>query len=688
MGSCYTKEDLEVLLDNIPYSAWIKDSNNKYIYVNEEYAHILGEVKENIVGKQDSDLWSADQCIKYRASDEEVIKTRMPKMFEEVKGEGLYTRWFETYKAAIFDEEDKYKYVLGTSREITLSKSLNQRLSESNNEFATISQNEGNSCVTNIREIMQLIERDIFRWLDASEVSIWIYNDYDSRLELYAKTGMTSEYLKDSKDLVIDKDQLIEGVLPIEQRKEYIDMEAIKENKIQYLGLYKIENEEEVLGILTCSFKNQKKLKVSQDGIIKKICNKICRLIKIKRTSLQIKNKIEEYKDTQTELNLFLETVVDLIAIMDEEGRFKKVSAGWSEVLGWEESQLLDMTWEELIHQEDLIYTVEMIYKYDESSMVRAHRSRYLCKNGTFKWLEWNSRWIKENGAIFIAARDITHQVQMEQKSHELQKVIQLEIVKNEFFANISHEFRTPINIILGAIQLLECKIWDYGEKYEEAFGLIKYGRAMKQNAYRLLRLVNNLIDMTHIDSGHYELKRQNVNIVSVIEEITLSVAQYINGKGIELIFDTNVEEEIIACDPDKIERIMLNLLANAVKYTGKEGRIEVYVESIEEQVTICVQDNGIGISEEKQGIIFDRFVRVDNILTRQAEGSGIGLSLVKSLVDLHGGTIQVESRVNEGTKMTFTLPKVQVNGTSKVEEYSDIGKIEKCQLEFSDVYW
>ena len=578
--------------------------------------------------------------------------------------------------------------MLGTSREITLSKSLNKRLSESNNEFTTISQNEGNSCVTNIREIMQLIERDIFRWLDASEVSIWIYNDYDNRLELYAKTGMTSEYLKDSKNLVIDKDQLIEGILPIEQRKEYIDMEAIKENKIQYLGLYKIENEEEVLGILTCSFKNQKKLKVSQDGIIKKICNKICRLIKIKRTSLQIKNKIEEYKDTQTELNLFLETVVDLIAIMDEEGGFKKVSAGWSEVLGWEESQLLDMTWEELIHQEDLIYTVEMIYKYDESSMVRAHRSRYLCKNGTFKWLEWNSRWIKENGAIFIAARDITHQVQMEQKSHELQKVIQLEMVKNEFFANISHEFRTPINIILGAIQLLECKIWDYGEKYEEAFGLIKYGRAMKQNAYRLLRLVNNLIDMTHIDSGHYELKRQNVNIVSVIEEITLSVAQYINGKSIELIFDTNVEEEIIACDPDKIERIMLNLLANAVKYTGKEGKIQVYVESIEEQVTICVQDNGIGISEEKQGVIFDRFVRVDNILTRQAEGSGIGLSLVKSLVDLHGGSIQVESRTNEGTKMTFTLPKVQLNGTSKVEEYNDIGKIEKCQLEFSDVYW
>ena len=688
MADCYTKEDLEILLDNIPYSAWIKDSNNRYIYVNEAYAHTVGDQKENVVGKQDSDFWSEEACRNCQDSDEEVRRTRIPKMFEEVRGEGVHTRWYETYKAAIFDACNEYKYIMGTSREITLSKNLNQRLSESNNEFATISQDESKHAMTNIREIMQLIEVDIFRWLDASEVSIWIYNNSDSHLEMYAKAGRTQDYLKDHDYLVIDKNQLIEGILPVEQRKEYIDMEAIKQNHIQYFGLYKIEIEGEVLGILSCSFKQEKKLKVSQDHIIKKICNKIARLIKIKTTSLQIKNRMEEYKDTQTELNLFLETVVDLVAIMDEEGHFKKVSTAWSEVLGWEESELLEMTWEQLIHPNDLIYTVEAIYRYDESSVVRAHRSRYLCKDGTFKWLEWNCRWVKEKGAILVAARDITEQVQIEQESEELQRVIQLELVKNEFFANISHEFRTPINIILGTIQLLECKILDHGEQYVEALRFIKYGKSIKQNAYRLLRLVNNLIDITRIDSGHYQINRHNLNIVSIVEEITLSVAEYINGKGIELVFDTITEEEIIACDPDKIERIMLNLLSNSVKYTNQDGKIRVYIDIVEDKVVISVEDNGIGISKEKRDMIFERFTQVDNILTRQTEGSGIGLSLVKSLVELHGGTIRVESIINQGSKMIFTLPRIQVDGEVILEDCNEFGRIEKCNLEFSDVYW
>lgn len=688
MAGCYTKEDLETLLDNIPYSAWIKDINGRYIYVNEVYANTVGDKKEHVLGKLDSDFWSEEACKNCHASDEEVRRSRMPKIFEEVRDEGVHTRWFETYKAAIFDEDSEYKYVIGTSREITLSKSLNRRLNESNNEFAIISQEEGNYAMTNIREIMQLIEMDIFRWLDASEVSIWIYNNSDSHLEMYAKTGRTQDYLKNRNHLEIDKNKLIEGILPVEQRKEYVDMEAIKANRIKYIGLYKIENDGEVLGILNCSFKEEKKLKVNQDDIIKKICCKISNLIKIKRTSLQIKNKMEEYRDTQTELNLFLETVVDLVAVMNEEGYFKKVSNAWSEVLGWEESELLEMTWEQLIHPDDLIYTVEVIYRYDELSVVRAHRSRYLCKNGAFKWLEWSCRWVKESGTILVAARDITEQVQVEEESQKLQKAVQLEIIKNEFFANISHEFRTPINIILGAIQLVECKIRDYSDEYEEALGLIKYGKAMKQNAYRLLRLVNNLIDITRIDSGHYELNIQNLNIVSVVEEITLSVAQYINGKGIELLFDTVIEEEIIACDPDKIEKIMLNLLSNAVKYTTEEGKIKVYLDMTEDKVLISVEDNGIGISKEKQDIIFQRFTQVDDILTRQAEGSGIGLSLVKSLVELHGGFIQVESIVGKGTKMTFSLPRVQGEGEVIWGADSNLGKIEKCNLEFADVYW
>ncbi len=184
---------------------------------------------------------------------------------------------------------------------------------------------------------------------------------------------------------------------------------------------------------------------------------------------------------------------------------------------------------------------------------------------------------------------------------------------------------------------------------------------SIKQNCYRLLRLVNNIIDMSKLDNGYYDIKFGNYNIVSVVEDITMSILGYINDKGIELTFDTEMEEEVIACDPDKIERIVLNLLSNAIKYTEDGGKIYVNIEKDNKNVYISVIDSGIGIPEKKLNTIFERYAQVDNKLTRKFNGSGIGLSLVKSLVKMHQGDIYVESRVNEGTKFTIKLPIRQV---------------------------
>ena len=227
----------------------------------------------------------------------------------------------------------------------------------------------------------------------------------------------------------------------------------------------------------------------------------------------------------------------------------------------------------------------------------------------------------------------------------------------------------------------------------KEEVDLKRYMNSIKQNSYRLLRLVNNLIDITKIDTGYYELQLANYNIVSIVEDITISVAEYIENKGIELIFDTEVEEEIIACDPDKIERIMLNLLSNAVKYTKSDGRIEVYLGIKGEQVFVSVKDDGEGIDKDKVNLVFDRFTQVDDTLARRYEGSGIGLSLVKSLIEMHGGTIDVTSQIGLGTKFTFYLPvRTLEDDIEHGKSVLDNGdkrsfKVEKCNIEFSDIY-
>ena len=274
---------------------------------------------------------------------------------------------------------------------------------------------------------------------------------------------------------------------------------------------------------------------------------------------------------------------------------------------------------------------------------------------------------------------------EVEEEKKKLEETIQLESIRNEFFGNISHEFKTPLNIILGIVQLIDKNIELDNISKEN---LIRHVDIMKQNSYRLLRLVNNLIDISRIDIGYYNLQPSNYNIVKVIEDITLSIAEYVKHKKINLIFNTDVEEITLACDPDKIERVMLNLLSNAIKYTDDNGDIYVSLNKVNEDVVVSVKDSGVGIPNDKLELIFDRFGQANDILSRRCEGSGIGLSIVKSIVEMHGGKIEVFSEIGKGSEFVFNIPikileEENVILTCDNKDYH----VEKCNIEFSDIY-
>lgn len=277
----------------------------------------------------------------------------------------------------------------------------------------------------------------------------------------------------------------------------------------------------------------------------------------------------------------------------------------------------------------------------------------------------------------------------MEENTALLEKTLRHDQFKTEFFSNISHELKTPLNIIFSNIQLMEL-VSSQSNLDHDSFKSSKYLRVMKQNCYRLMRLIDNLIDMTRIDAGYIKVNLENYNIVEIVEEITLSTVGYIENKGKMIEFDTDTEEKIMACDPDKIERIMLNLISNAVKFTNPGDSIQVQVFDQNDQVLICVKDTGIGIPEEKQQQIFERFAQVDSSLNKNHEGSGIGLSLVKSLVEMHGGTISVGSVVGQGTEFIIRLPVQHVHSDDDTIGRSSLAKqsnVERIHIEFSDIY-
>ncbi|MFR3072222.1 MAG: sensor histidine kinase, partial [Paeniclostridium sp.] len=209
-------------------------------------------------------------------------------------------------------------------------------------------------------------------------------------------------------------------------------------------------------------------------------------------------------------------------------------------------------------------------------------------------------------------------------------------------------------------------------------------------NCNMLLRLTNNIIDIAKVDSGFMTLKLKNIDIILLLESITMSVIPYATSKNINIIFDTSDEEFIMSVDPDKIERIVLNLISNAIKFSKDNMTIyvNVYVDKIENILTLSVKDNGIGIDESHLEKIFERFAQVEDTMIRSNEGSGIGLSLVKIFTNLHGGDIELKSKVNEGSEFVIRLPINVLEDEEVVncELYYDDTTNSKTALEFSDI--
>ena len=245
------------------------------------------------------------------------------------------------------------------------------------------------------------------------------------------------------------------------------------------------------------------------------------------------------------------------------------------------------------------------------------------------------------------------------------------------------------VNIILSLIQLMDFSIKEKLTKVEPEEKFKRYIQGIKQNSFRLLRLSNNIIDMTKIDSGLYSLHKTNCNIVNLIDNIVDSISQYVENKGIELIFDPACEEVITACDKDKVQRIILNIISNSIKYIEGKGKILIRLNIENNCVVISVKDNGIGISKENLGTIFEKFKQVDSTFTRKVEGSGIGLSLVKSLVEMHDGDIYIESEEGKGTNVAFYLPIVILDNIDKNEvilgDYLEENR--GWKIEFADIY-
>lgn len=304
--------------------------------------------------------------------------------------------------------------------------------------------------------------------------------------------------------------------------------------------------------------------------------------------------------------------------------------------------------------------------------------------NGKERFYKFSYEIINDNGfdkELLIMSIDITDEIVKKiEAEHTLRR-------EEEFFINITHELKTPLNVIFSINQIMDLYLGK-GSLNKNKDQFIKNNNLIKQNCYRLIKLVNNIIDLSKLESGNLKLQLINVDIIKLIKCIVSSVSEYVNDIGMNISFYSNVSEKVIAADVDKVERVLLNLLSNAIKFSEKGGKIDITLIDRDDFIELSVRDYGVGIEQENIDLIFRRYGQVENTFVKNKLGSGVGLSLVKSIVELHKGHIKVESELGKGSNFIIKIPVNKVQCNYEKGDFNCLNdKVERINIEFSDIY-
>ncbi|WP_368253273.1 PAS domain-containing sensor histidine kinase, partial [Clostridium paraputrificum] len=392
---------------------------------------------------------------------------------------------------------------------------------------------------------------------------------------------------------------------------------------------------------------------------------------------------IDKLKISENRLKSVTENILDFIITIDTSGIITFANTSAIESLGFEVEELVGHRYEEFLKRDDGdIFAINNI----KNSDIIKHK--ILCKNGKSVRVESVFKRINsEFKGYVVVSRSLEMKEELNSLRVKYNEIKEYDRIRAEFFANLSHEVRTPINIIYSCLQLLNNQKKNGYESLANYY--IKYEKTISQNAFRLLRLVNNLIDISKLDTGAMQIKIKNIDIISLIENITLSTVPYVEEKNINIMFDTSIEELIVGCDPEKIERVMLNLISNSVKFTPTGGEIFVDIQVDETWVYVRVKDTGIGIPMHLKDVIFERFVQSNKSFSREREGSGIGLALVKDIISKHNGEVMLEDSSEIGSTFLFKIPNLVRDDVWHDDDNraAETAIQEKINIEFSDIY-
>lgn len=364
----------------------------------------------------------------------------------------------------------------------------------------------------------------------------------------------------------------------------------------------------------------------------------------LKKVDESLEAEIHQRRSVATELEVtkanfssIVEKTRDGILIVDKEGVVLYANPAAAALFGREEEELVGQLFGFALTAGE---TTELeIIRLDDEKCVAEMRMD-------------DTEWRGED-AYLATLRDVTERKRLFAEAKRTnEKLRQANQIKDDFIANVSHELRTPLATISNVLANALAGVW--GVLSDEARSELRTGHT---NAKRLASMVNNLLDMSTIQAGRVFLEKSQVDMPALIRSITESAKAKAKEKGVALVTSHDQGLGQVFCDPMKIVRVLTNLVGNALKFTAEGGTISIAIQNGREEAQISVSDTGRGIAKENQERIFERFQQVDRTDVGGEKGTGLGLAIAKDLVELHGGTISVQSELGKGSTFSFTLP-------------------------------
>lgn len=378
------------------------------------------------------------------------------------------------------------------------------------------------------------------------------------------------------------------------------------------------------------------------------------------------KTFIAALEESEAKYRTFIETANDLIYSINTDGTFAYLSPNTEDLLGFKPEELQGLSFPEVLHPDDVAHCQEFFAAVMAGEKKRGLEYRVIHKDGNWRWhMTSASPQFNDQGEViaFLGfAYDITERKLADIKQQQLtEELIKASRLKDEFMAMMSHELRTPLNAILGMTEILQEGI--YGEMNLQQGDALN---TIENSGQHLLNIINDILDVAKIESEKLELNLQNVAVAPLCESSLALVEAQALKKSIQLRMSLPFQIPRIHVDEGRIRQVLLNLLNNAVKFTPDHGQVTLEViyppvsaNQAPNHLRLAVKDTGIGIAPENVDRLFQPFVQIDSALNRQHEGTGLGLTLVKKIVDLHGGKVAVTSEVGVGSCFTVDVPIV-----------------------------